>query len=247
MQNPNIQLKEYLKSLTKTFIISNTILIQVNKLLKWYREKEPEAIDAGLLFYKFSLESFRRILTIETCKLLSKQEQKSLVDWLNQANIHANSLEPSCVVFSEDHNIKLRKLLPEEYRNIINSHSESIASHQSIIDNLKGLRDKGFAHSDTNYFDKDAKLESDYPVKWNDFNSLFNTIGVILKEHYGLLFNSEMDMELYGRGDIDNILTQCRAFSRVWNNEKLLKMNMNFDAFKQDNYDPDDIFLKNRE
>lgn len=243
MQNPNIQLKEYLRSLTKIFIMSNTTLIQVNKLLKWYREKEPEAIDTGLLFYKFSLESFRRILTIETCKLLSKQEQKSLIDWLNQANIHASSLEPSCVEKSQDHNIKLRKLLPEEYRNIINSHSDSIAKHQTIIENLKALRDKGFAHSDTKYFDNDVKLERDYPVTWDDFNSLYNTIGVILREHYGLLFNSDIDMELYGRGDIDNILTQCRAFSRVWNNNKLFKMNMNFDAFKQDNYDPNDIFL----
>ena len=69
----------------------------------------------------------------------------------------------------------------------------------------------------------------------------------ILREQYGFLFNSDINMQLYGRGNIDNILTQCRAFSRVWHNKKLLKMNMNFDDFKQDNYNPDDIFLKNRE
>jgi len=247
MENPNKQLKEYLKTLTTEFIILNTILIEVNKLLKWNSEKGPDAVDTGLLFYKFSLECFRRILTIETYKLLSKGEQKSLVDWLDKARIHANKLEPGRIVVSEERNLNLRKMPPSEYIDIINSHFDSISDHHVIIENLKGLRNKGFAHSDAKYFNDKAKLEIDYPVTWYDFNILFNTISEILKEQYGLLFNSDMDMELYGCGNIDNILTQCRAFSRVWNNEKLLKMNMNFDAFKQDNYDPDDIFLKNRE
>lgn len=95
MTNPDKELKAYLRILVNNLIYLNSILDQVNEYYQWLLNNGAEAINEGSWFYKVSLYSFKRILTIEACKLLTDRGERSLIDWLTQADEHAGSLNPT--------------------------------------------------------------------------------------------------------------------------------------------------------
>lgn len=243
MQNPQKELKPYLKILVHHLIYLNSILDQVNEFYSWFMDNGEKAIDEGGWFYKVSLYSFKRILTIEACKLLLEREDKSLIDWLNKAHEHAGSLNPSEYQPKQGYENERRKLGVEEYRNLISKHKESLINNEALILDMKSLRDKGFAHADKEYFENPEKLETDFLITWDDFNFIYSLMSNIVKKHYALLFNADMDMHLTAHGSIKNILIQTRAFQRVWNNKTLIDMSIRIGAFKSDDYNPEDILM----
>lgn len=109
---------------------------------------------------------------------------------------------------------------------------------------MLNLRDKGFAHADKKYFKNPQKLESDFLVVWNDFYNIYALMSNIVKEHYGLLFNSDMSMNLTSSGSLNNLLNHTRAFQRIRTNKTLTDLGMKFHVFKSDDYNSEDIFLE---
>jgi hypothetical protein len=243
MKNPEENLKVYLKTLVHNLIYLNSILDQVNEFYSWLSDNGEKAIHEGGWFYKVSLYSFKRILTIEACKLLLDREERSLIDWLNKAHEHAGSLNPTEYKPRQGYKNDLRRLSVEEFRSIIDEQRERLDINNELILNMKNLRDKGFAHGDKEYFENPEKLETDFLITWDEFNEIYSLMSSIVKKHYSLLFNSDMDMHLTAYGSIKNVLMHTRAFQRIWNNRTLIDMDLKLYAFKSDDYDPDDIFI----
>lgn len=239
MVNPESVLKSYLETLVHHLIYLNSILDQVNEFNDWFATDGDKAIHIGGWFYKVSLYSFKRILTIEACKLLLKREQRSLIDWLNRASEHANSLNPSYYVSR----IGYTAMDITEYRNLIEEQKNSISNFEELIQNMKSLRDKGFTHSDKEYFDNPAKLETDFQISWNEFNDIYSLMSSIVKKQYSLLFNSDMNMHLSAHGTIKTVLNHTRAFQRVLENRELHNLGLRLYTFKSDDYDPVNIYL----
>ncbi|MFH5883658.1 hypothetical protein ACG2F4_05055 [Halalkalibaculum sp. DA3122] len=244
MTNPEETLKQYLRTLVENFVYLNSILDQVNEFYSWFTENGDQAIRTGGWFYKVSLFSFKRILTIETCKFLLDREERSLIDWLNKAKEHANSLNPT-EYRREGFEHKLVPLTVEEYQSIIDEQIEALSNHDDLKNDLKSLRDKGFAHADKEYFENPDKLETDFLITWDDFNMIFKLISEILRRHHVLILNADVNLHLSAAGTIENILKHTRAFQRIWSNKKLNDIKLKKYAFKLDEgkYDPDDIFL----
>lgn len=239
MKNPEEELKSYLKTILHHIIYLNSILDQVNEFYSWLEKYSDKAIREGGWFYKVSLYSFKRILTIEACKLLLEREQRSLVDWLNKATKHAKSLNPSFYVPKKGY----KKMETIDFRNLIDEQKRMIDDYDDLIQNMKSLRDKGFAHSDKKYFENPEKLETDFLITWDEFNQIYSLMSSIVKKHYSLLFNSDMSMHLTAHGTIESVLTHTRASQRVWENRILRDMGIKLYTFRSGDYDQKDIFL----
>lgn len=246
MKNPEKELKDYLKRLVHNFIYLKSLLHQINLFIEWRKNNEEGEIKTGAHFYSLVLYSFKRVIVLETYKFLSERdiEDRTLIDWLNKAKIHFSSLKPSRFGRPSPReslqNIYLKKV---EYVALVDAHLNNINEFKDLINNLYSLRDKNFAHSDKQYFDDPNKIDIDFPVSWDELNELFDCIANILREHYSLIFDSDMDMHLRSAYDIDSVLRSSRAFERVWKNKKLNELRLKKFIFKRDDYDPDDIFL----
>jgi len=242
MKNPNRQLRDYLDGFKSKLIYLNSILKQVNQIYDWIDEQGVDAVKAGGHFYGTVLFSYKRILTIEACKLLNRNENRNLYDWLDKAYTHAKPLEPKVdKKFDSDPEL----LEVKKYRALIEQHQEELEDHTEVIDNLFELRNNGFAHAEKEFFGKENKLEKDFPVSWDELNDLFQTISNIYKKHHSLLFLSGTSLDLVtGLTNVKNVLEHTRAFKRVFDNERLKEEGIKLWYFMEDEYNPHNIYLK---
>jgi hypothetical protein len=246
MNNPEKELKDYLKRLVHNFIYLKSLLHQINLFIEWRKNNEEEEVKAGAHFYSLVLYSFKRVIVLETYKLLSEREieDRTLIDWLNKAKIHFSSLKPSRFGRpSPGEPLQYIPLKKREYVELVDIHLNNVNEFKDLICNLHNLRDKNFAHSDKQYFDNPDKIDLDFPVSWDELNELFDCVTNILREHYSLIFNSDMDMHLHSAYDISTVLRSSRAFERFWKNKKLNELRIKKYVFKREDYNPDDIFL----
>lgn len=244
MTNPEEELKDYLKRLVHNFIYLKSLLHQINLFIDWRKNNEEEEVKAGAHFYSLVLYSFKRVIVLESYKILSKREERTLIDWLEKAKVYFSSLKPSRYGRpSQREPLQDIYLSKDEYHDLVDTHLSYINAFEELIENLHSLRDKNFAHSDKQYFDDPDKINLDFPVSWNELTELFDCVANILREHHSLIFDSDMDMHLHSAYDINSVLKSSRAFKRVWNNKKLSEIGLNKKVFNKDDYDPDDIFL----
>src|SRR6056297_1107534 len=108
------KLKEYLKKLEYNFMYINSLVSQVNKYHKWIEKDEINTIDIGSFFYKLTMYTYKRIVTIELYKILSENEERSLFHWLEQIDMHTNS-----ILSKNNNDIK-------SYRNIIKKNTNEL-------------------------------------------------------------------------------------------------------------------------
>lgn len=244
MQNPEKELKEYLGRLVQNFIYLKSLYKQISLYLDWRKSKGLEGIEHSSHFFNLFFYSAKRTLCLDTYKLISTRESRGILDWLNKAEIHFNSLNPSIYVgWSEKRKSERRSLTKKEYQEIIHQQIDELNHHQEVIDNITAMRDKGFTHTEPKYFNNPDLLEHDYPINWELLENLFLTISQVLRKHYSLINNSDMSMELVTGSDIDTIINRSRGFERIWRNKKLNELGLKKYVFLRDDYDEDNIYL----
>ena len=245
MENPEKQLKEYLERLVYNFIYLRSLYKQISLFLEWLESNGDDGIKHSSHFFSLFFYSAKRTVCLDTYKLVSIREKISIFDWLNKAQEHFSSLDPSEYVgWSDERQSERKSLTEEEYHKIIHDHIDELNEHEEIIKNLTSIRDKGFTHTEKKYFKKPELLERDYPIDWNLLENLFSTISKILRKHYSLINNSDMSMELVSGSDIDTILNRSRGFERFWRNKNLNELGLKKFVFLRDDYDEDNIYLK---
>jgi hypothetical protein len=161
-----------------------------------------------------------RIYLVELASLLSDKEDRSLIDWLGKACVHARSLCPTRYNPSEKN--ERESIKPDEYREIIDKNISDLDSFNDLINRIKAWRDKSIAHLDKAFFDTPSAIYDRYPIKNSEIDKLIECVAKILHEHYSYIFNADSRMEILSVTNVDSILSYVQAFQRVRKDKKLI-------------------------
>jgi hypothetical protein len=161
-----------------------------------------------------------RIYLVELAAMLSEKEDRSLIDWLGKACVHARSICPTRYNPSEKNE---REVIKEnEYREIIKKNIRELNSFNDLINRIKSWRDKFIAHFDKTFFDTPSAIYEKFPITNSEIDELIECVARILHEHYLYLFHADSRMEILSEMNVDSILRYVQAFQKV-RTDKMLR------------------------
>jgi hypothetical protein len=239
MINPKENLREYLDQLIHRFLNIKSLYQELSRIHDWYVPTRVETINLSSYFFQLSSYSMSRIFLVELSMLLSKDEDRSLFDWLKKAHEHAPSIGPT------RYNPKYSKgerepIKAKEYRGIIDKHTTQLESQKDVVEKIKARRDKAIAHLDKTYFEDPLAVNIHYPIYTTEIDQLIEIVSDVLRQHYKYLFQADMRMEILSPMNVDVILTYARAFKRVREDSALIKK-----GFKPIDYMREDYHKEN--
>ncbi|MCG2587781.1 hypothetical protein [Rhodohalobacter sulfatireducens] len=225
----------HLKELRDSVLYTGTLLHQMNLLIEW-EENDPDD-EAGIRGQFFGMISvcFYRVIVLECYKLIWDTEHQNLYQFLNQLSRYYDEIKP------EDGDG--RKVEKKEYVNLIRMQKKSLSKFDDVKDNIQKLRNNLIAHSDKDYYLNKYQVSRDFPVSWAEINELLDLIKLIIRKHYSLLTNADIDMSrIHSSQNARLYLTRLRAMERFWKNKNINKIRKS--AFFSEDYNPDDVFMK---
>lgn len=238
MKNPNTQLREYLDTLIQRFLNTKSLYQELKCVYGWKTPKRFEAYNLGAYFFELAEYSLLRVILVELSMLLSKNEVRSLIDWLEKAREHAASLGPTC--YNPSYSGGERQPMKEkEYCALIDRHKSRLDAQQNVIDRIKARRDKAIAHFDSAYFNNLKALDKRYPLAYSEIDRLMDVVSDILRKHYSCLFKADLRMEILSTRNIDLVLNYARAFQRTRKDRALIRKGFKPGAYMRDEYEED--------
>jgi hypothetical protein len=224
MTNPKKELGEYLKKLVRKFSYIKAYYKQLAIISEWEKPERYVAIEKGSFFFFLVNSSFHNTIFLELFKLISKKEDRNIIDWLNKAGENFKLLDLKQINSSG----KYESVDSHEFHELIKMHNDELLDIESTIIILQTKRDKFIAHSDKKYFDNPEKLIKDFPLSRDDISNLIDTINNILHKHYNLLFQIDINMSIHSYSNVDSILQYVFAFDKMWHDEELIKTGFRF-------------------
>ena len=220
MNNPKEKLKEYLDQIFHRFLNLKSLFYELKRINSWYTPEREEAINHGSYFFQLTTYSMTRIYLVELAALLSDKEDRSLIDWLGKACVHAKILCPSRYKPSEKNEREV--INPNEYRVLIDQNISALYSFNDLINRIKAWRDKSITHLDKAFFADPSAIYDRYPIINSEIDKLIECISQILHEHYSYLFHADSRMETLSVTNVDSILSYVQAFQRVRKDKELI-------------------------
>ena len=233
MINPIKEIPEYLEKLVRQYLFITGMNRQLEIMREWEAPNRIEALNEGSYFFRLVSYSFTRTIFIELAKFISKNEERSLIDFLEKAKMFSKSIFPA----KYNQEIENRESIStEEYTKIIDSQLQKIQEQEKIITSIKKRRDTVFAHTDSKYFNNPNIVYEHFPISLSDVDNLMLLITDILRTHHSFLLNSDIDLEIKSLGNVDNILINNRAFRRVWKDKRIIECGIKPFQYKLDDY-----------
>lgn len=161
------QYEEYIASLMKYLKkIEDKVALFIHLNQKLHTKSK--AIEHAPVIFLPILESLLVDSIISIAKLYEGRAERNLIKFLNfvEGNIH--NLEWGHQPITREQIDQQRALMD---------------SHNGLVNNILGQRDKFFAHHDKEYFHDSSMLSSDFPLSNSDIETLINTAHKIIGEH----------------------------------------------------------------
>ncbi|BBO91995.1 hypothetical protein [Desulfosarcina ovata] len=220
MNNPKEKLKKYLDQIVHRFLNSKSLFCELKRINSWSSPEDEEALNHGSYFFQLATYSMTRIYLVELAALLSNKEDRSLIDWLEKACVHAKALSPSR--YKPNDKNEREVITPDEYREIIDKNISDLDSFNDLTNRIKAWRDKSIAHLDKAFFDTPSAIYDRYPIKNSEIDQLIECVSQILHEHYSYVFHSDARMEILSEANVDSVLRYVQAFQRIRKDKELL-------------------------
>lgn len=244
MKNPEKYIKEYLQRLTFDFIYLKSIFKDFRSFHEWIKHNGFKDLKGSDHFFSMYIYSNKRILCIDTCKLVSNIDRKNINDFLTRAFEAYSKISPSVYDPKNTTGSSDRRVISKvEYGKLIIKQRSELSKHNNTIQTLLKLRNKAYAHNDPRYFINRKSAEESFPMNFDELESLYVSVAEILRKHHSMIFESDMDMELHALGRVTEVIKRLRAFRRFRENKKLIELGIKNHVFLNDDYDAEDIFL----
>lgn len=219
MNNPKEKLREYLKQIVYKFLNIKSLACELKRINAWSTQEREDALNHGYYFFQLTKYSMTRIYLVELAAMLSEHEDRSLIDWLMKACVHARSICPTR--YNPNGENERDAIKENEYRKIIDQNISDLDSFNDLINRIKSWRDKFIAHFDKSCFDKPLAIYKKYPIADSEIEELIECVARILHEHYSYLFHVDARMEILSNTNVDSILRYVQAFQKIWKDKKL--------------------------
>jgi hypothetical protein len=220
VNNPKDKLRDYLNQIINRFLNTKSLFDELKLINSWSIPDRIETLNHGYYFFQLTTYSMRRIFLVELATILSKKEQRSLIDWLKKAQEHAKSIYPTR--YNPNYKGDREPIMEKEYKSIIDQNLRDLNAKANVIGQIKAWRDKLIAHLDKDYFNTPSAIYKDYPINDIEIDQLIETVSKILHDHYHYLFQADLRMEILSETNVDSVLNYVRAFQRIRKDKRLI-------------------------
>ncbi len=221
MRSPDTEMRTYLKRLVNCYMNLDCMDRQLSEMARWKVGDKRKAFERGEAFFNWAAYSLSRTILVELAAMLSPSADRSLIDWLGKAKEHAESLKPTR--YNQNSPNERETLSKDAYRAVIDAQLLQLNSHAITSDNILSHRNKAIAHFDKPYFENPEQIHEDYPLSKKDVRLLLNEVRDILKDHYGYLFESDLNMQVQSLYTLDAVLEYTLGFIRMQEDPDLLE------------------------
>ena len=223
MVNPNKNLSEYLWKLIERYANIKLYKKQIDILVEWKGPHRIDTLNKGATFFKLVETSFKRLILLELCLLVSEKESFNIYKWLAKVKIHSKSLKPTRESKNNQAYNTRVVIKNDEYLKIIDKHFSNLSAQNKTIKKLIALREKIFTHYDASYFNNSQAIYRKYSIDIFELDSLMKTIEKILTEQHSYLFASSItNFDVHSYSNVDKILLYTRAFMRIRKDKSLI-------------------------
>lgn len=182
-------IKEELEELLEKYLFRIVYANDKYKLYYFLQERKSdrlEELNMAPAFFVTVFDALQQSFLIETFKLYDIKSDTGIIKLLNKCE-NSNKLFPT-KGYSVFHEIdpltdEIKDTLRDEYQiNVlsdINKFRIELAEKDRVINNLRGQRDKYYAHLDNKYFNNQQNISIDYPLLFKDVGELLDFAGVI--------------------------------------------------------------------
>lgn len=221
MNNPKEKLRKYLEQIVHRFLNVKSLFYELKQINAWSTPEREDALNQGAYFFHLATYSMTRIYLVELAALLSEKEERSLIDWLRKACVHAKSVCPTR--YNPNEKNEREAIKENEYREIISKNINDLDSYSELIKKIKSWRDKFIAHLDNTFFDNPSAIYEKYPITNSEIGELIECVAGILHEHYLYLFHADSRMEIRSETNVDSLLRYVQAFQKVRTDKTLIR------------------------
>lgn len=219
MNNPDVELRDYLKLLIGRVLAIKSTSQELRSSLEWRKGEKLETYRLGSYFLDLAAYSMSRTMLVELAAMLSSTEDRSLVDFLIKAREHAKQLNPT----RENRTTKQRETVAVvEFQSIIDDQLEALRQLDPIVNRIKARRGKSIVHFEKRYFDDSKQLYADFPLDNSDIDSVLETIDIVFKSHHSLLLAAGISMNVVSVHTLKTLLKYARAFQRARKDRDLI-------------------------
>ena len=217
--------KEELKTKIESYCSRITYLndcFQLHKLMINSQKEHFSEINEFPALYQLAKKSFIYVCIIELAKLYEYGSESGLKKLISicdanhnlfQKKIH-NEIIDCCtdkVVKSDD--IKV------EIQNDIAKAKKKLENLARVIENLKGQRDKFYAHLDKEYQDEPTALSNDYPLNYGEIKQLIDAATNICNTFYQDLCTTSHACQTSNWDDINNVFKMVKEWKEMKHKE----------------------------
>lgn len=211
MNDPYNTMRGYFDNLVNRYQMMESLLKQTTILSQWRNSPHIEALHLGWHFYTLVSFSFARTVLVEICNFVSEKEERSLVDWLNKAAVHAKAIKPTKYIPNSIGGDR-EPVSIGEYRTNITEQLGQLGQHSVIFNRLRIHRDKAIAHADSCVFDNPKKHYKEYPLNIEELAEVLGTIKDILTAQYSYIHGISSSLDIMSLNNVDSVISKSYAF-----------------------------------
>lgn len=213
--------KEELENKLESYCSRITYLndcFELHKLMISSQKEHLSEINEFLAFYQLAKKSFLYVCIIELAKLYeygSESGLKKLIDICDaNHNLFLKKIHNEIIDCGSDKVVKSYDIKIEIKRDIAKA-KKRLENLAGVIENLKGQRDKFYAHLDKEYQDKPSDLSNDYPLNYGEINELIDAATNICNTFYQNLCRTSHACQTSNWNDINNIFKMIKGYKEM--------------------------------
>ena len=195
---------------------------ELHKLMIKSQKEHLSEINEFPAFYQLAEKSFIHVCIIELAKLYEYESESGIEKLINICESNQNlflkkfhneitECETNKIVSSYDIKVEIKK--------DINEARNKLEHLSSIIDKLKGQRDKFYAHLDKEYQNNPSALITDYPLNYRDLKELITTASFICNTFYQDLCLTSHACQTLNWNDINNVFKVIKEYKEMKHKE----------------------------
>lgn len=217
------ELREKIKSYCSRITYLNDCF-KLHKLMINSQKEYLAEINEFPAFYKISKKSFIYVCIIELAKLYERGNKNTsgiekLINicdanqnlFLKKIHNEITDCDTDKIVESYDTKIDIQK--------DIQNAKDKLKSLETVIENLKGQRNKFYAHLDKDYQKNPSALAKDFPLNYGEIEKLIYTAVSICNMFYKDLCNTEYVCHTANWNDIKNVFGIVKEYKKIRDKE----------------------------
>lgn len=217
--------KEELEAKIESYCSRITYLndcFELHKLMISNQKENLSVINEFPAFYQLAEKSFIHVCIIELAKLYDYGSEAGLEKLINICEANQNLFLKkfhNAIIDCETDEIGRSYDILVDIKKDINDARNKIENIKEIILNLKGQRDKFYAHLDKQYQKNPSSLITDYPLNYGDIKELIKTATIICNTFYQDLCRTAHACQTSNWDDINNVFKMVKEYKEIKNKE----------------------------